>query len=550
MNSQKLKSGDLIEQRFRVKNLLGSGGFGSVWSAHDQETGADIAIKLLHPHLLHSPWILERFTREAEILSRFAHPRVARCIHAGTTDGNAYMCIELVQGASLHDVLLQSASAGRPIELSNIVKILEQLASALDYAHENGIIHRDLKPKNIMIAEQNNLLQAKLLDFGIAKILYDTAKDSTTVGRLLGSLLYLSPEQALSEAISPPSDIFSLATVAFELLTSRRTWAWDKANNPILISRQGIMKNEMNNHLSILSRIVSGTRPIAHRFRPELPTAASEVLIRALSAAPEDRYDTAGLFVAALKECIRDEQVRPVDLVGEDSLTHVVSQSAPGKEAGLVVPTEYEAKDFVPGGLPVTRSGRDKIAVPLNLDTPILSSSNQYESIQLQERKSLPQFIVLLIGLIIGISATYILVRPTPATSPQVNIAPKAPKNKLTAIDKPQQKVTPPKPKPETSKKPKSQKPTPKPLPKKTIEPVSPARVQVSPLDKAWASFQKAPEDLDKMDKFQRVLRKEIVTNIPKAERTSMLRCIKLAEFQASLEQFEECLKNYKQKLK
>ena len=98
MNNHKPKIGDLIEQRFLLETSLGSGGFGSVWSASDQETGKKVAIKLLHTQLLNSPWILERFIMEATILKRLSHPRVAHCLHAGTTSGVAYMCIELVHG--------------------------------------------------------------------------------------------------------------------------------------------------------------------------------------------------------------------------------------------------------------------------------------------------------------------------------------------------------------------------------------------------------------------------------------------------------------------
>jgi len=557
MSTDNVKPGDRLENRFLLQEKLGSGGFGAVWSAIDLQDNSTIAVKILHTNLVTSNWVLERFQTESDILTRFHHPRVAHCIYAGTSQGLAFMCMELVGGKALHDELAERSNRSEMFSIEEVSSVLDQIGATLDYAHSLGIVHRDLKPKNIMIMGQNDSIETKLLDFGIAKVLYDTATDATTVGRLLGSLLYLSPEQALCEGISHRADIFSLGTVIFELLTLRRAWAWDPQNDPLLIKSGAITKDEMNNHLSILKRIVSAPRPHASKYRSDLSPSISNVLLRALASDPQNRFESAGEFAAAFRGAARITSMTGADAIDESlpeaSLTHVVDPTRIS-DTSPVVPSDHDEKDLV--STRIRPSGEILHDSPVNLASNTPLDPERYASINVPQKAQLPQTLVLLIGLFIGVLVTYLLSRPPPnnAVPLAVTPAPVSTSRALTAVNKPLQekKTKAPEPTPAITPTPApAPAPTPKttarrdPSPAKTAAPKT-APNPFSSLDKALAAVRASPDDFDRIEKFGKRMRSAIKKKLTGQNQTSLLRRLELAELQANIDELEACLKDFK----
>ncbi len=299
--SGELREGQIVGGRFVVKRKLGQGGFGTVWLAADHRGGQDVALKVLHERFVANPWVLDRFRREGEVLTQLDHAGVARLVAASADTEGAYLAMEFVPGRSLDLEISDRALARSHYPLEEVARLLDSIAAAVQYAHSLSIVHRDLKPKNVQIRRDRGGLELKVLDFGVAKIIGDTGNDATTVGRLLGSLLYMSPEQAMSAPVDHRADIFSLGTLLFELLTLRRTWALDASMTPLWAIDQPIPKDQVNNHLSILRRIAQGPRPALCPLRPELPEVVEAVVLRALAIDPRERYASAAELADAFR---------------------------------------------------------------------------------------------------------------------------------------------------------------------------------------------------------------------------------------------------------
>ena len=210
--------GSLLAGRFRLTRLLGRGGMASVYRAEDESLGRLVAIKVF-PRELADGDDLQRQRDEIQVLAALNHPSLVTLFDASTDDdGNAFLVMELVDGTDLHSRL-----HGGPLRPGEVAIIGRNLADALAYVHAQGIIHRDIKPGNILLPErdtEHSGPEAKLADFGIARII-DGAR-LTATGTVLGTAGYFSPEQALGEAITPASDIYSLGLVLLECLTGER----------------------------------------------------------------------------------------------------------------------------------------------------------------------------------------------------------------------------------------------------------------------------------------------------------------------------------------
>jgi eukaryotic-like serine/threonine-protein kinase len=190
--------------RYRLDEELGRGGMAVVWAGEDETLGRRVALKLLSTHLADDPGFRERFLREARIAGRLQHPNLVRVFDiVELDDGVPCIVMELVEGGTVE---------GRPLSLAEAA----QIADGLAYAHANGVVHRDLKPSNVLCASDGTL---KLADFGIARALEDTRL--TLTGAVLGTLRYLSPEQAEGREPAPPADVYSLGVVLDELLAER-----------------------------------------------------------------------------------------------------------------------------------------------------------------------------------------------------------------------------------------------------------------------------------------------------------------------------------------
>ncbi len=308
MSATKYETGDLVGERFVLVEPLGQGAFGTVWRAADCENNASpCALKILFEKHRSDKKKVQRFLQEGKILARLDHPNIARPIAFSTGEEEAYVAMELVDGEPLYARLESQAREERPIPLEGVSWLADQLCAAVAYAHEQHVVHRDLKPRNVMVNRRGQRPFLKVLDFGIAKVTVGSEIDPTTVGRMLGSLMYVAPEQLRGEAIDHRADIFALGTMFFELLTARRAWARD-ANAEPLAWKLGVGDPKLNSHLAIARRITRDERPRPTSARPDLSDSVDDVIVRALAVDPRDRFPSAAQFGIALRAALAESK--------------------------------------------------------------------------------------------------------------------------------------------------------------------------------------------------------------------------------------------------
>lgn len=218
--------GQLIADRYRVVEPIGSGGMGSVYRAEHIHMRKSVAIKVLHRELTHLPEMVARFEREAIAAARISHPNVATGTDFGRLpDGSCYLVLEYVKGRSLRQLLNQRGA----LHAVRACHIAHQIALALGAAHDAGIVHRDLKPENVMLVDSaDGNPRVKVLDFGVAKIQMPEQSNQATLtrmGTVFGTPEYMSPEQALGQTADPRSDLYSLGIIIYEMLCGRTPFA-------------------------------------------------------------------------------------------------------------------------------------------------------------------------------------------------------------------------------------------------------------------------------------------------------------------------------------
>src|SRR5215831_2656843 len=196
--------------QYVITARLGTGGMATVYRARQESMGRDVAIKVIRPDLTEEPDFVARFEREARTVAALSHPHILKVFDFGQHDELVYLVMELLSGGSLADLIREG-----PLPINSITILLDQIASALDYAHRKGIVHRDLKPQNVLLDEANN---AHLTDFGIAKILGETA-GLTQSGVAMGTPAYMSPEQWQGQPLDARADVYALGIMLFEMLT-------------------------------------------------------------------------------------------------------------------------------------------------------------------------------------------------------------------------------------------------------------------------------------------------------------------------------------------
>ena len=257
---------------YNVLERIGRGGMATVFRAHHVGLDRYVAIKVLPDFFAEEEVYRERFQHEARSIGRLKHPNILEVFDFGQEDGVTYIVMELVEGGTLEDRI------GSPMELEDVVSILEPLAAALDYAHAHGILHRDIKPSNILLQTDGTPV---LADFGLARMAGSTRR-ITASGMVMGTPEYMSPEQAADESIGPASDRYSFAVVAYQMLTGRVPF---DAETPA----------------AVLLSHVTRPMPATVELRGELSAHLEDVLRRALAKRPEDRHPSTASFVAALK---------------------------------------------------------------------------------------------------------------------------------------------------------------------------------------------------------------------------------------------------------
>jgi eukaryotic-like serine/threonine-protein kinase len=249
-----------------------------------------VAIKRLHPQLAEDPLFRVRFIEEARLNARVLHPNVVQLLDVVEAEGELWLVMEYVDGETLHCLQSEVSAAGRLLPLDVVAGVVGGVLEGLHAAHETSdaagaplrIVHRDVSPQNIMISRSG---QVKVIDFGIAKATAPTAV--STLGRLVGKVSYMSPEQATGAAVDQRSDVFAAGVVLWETLTGKRLF------------RQG-----KQSHASILRDVLRKPVPAPSAYRKEIPSALDAVVLRALARNPNDRFGSAREFAQALQAAI------------------------------------------------------------------------------------------------------------------------------------------------------------------------------------------------------------------------------------------------------
>jgi serine/threonine protein kinase len=264
--------------RYVITGELGRGAMGVVYEAMDPLIGRSVAVKIIHlqlrPDSKEAEFMRDRLFREARAAGRLFHPGIVVILDVGQEGDIAFIAMERVDGTTLE----RTMASQKRLKLTDSLDILRQTAAALDYAHQNGVIHRDIKPANIMLHKGTTV---KVADFGIAKSM--STEHGTMAGLIMGTPSYMSPEQIEALPVDGRSDQFSLAVVAFELLSGNRPFQGDSL-------------------ATLAHMIVYGDRPSIQAIDPTLPPGLDEVLHRGLAKKPELRYESCTQFVAALDE--------------------------------------------------------------------------------------------------------------------------------------------------------------------------------------------------------------------------------------------------------
>ncbi|MER5792224.1 serine/threonine-protein kinase [Streptomyces sp. NPDC001980] len=252
----------LIAGRYRLETVIGRGAMGEVWRAYDEMLGRPVAVKLLLAQNT-DPTAAARFRLEAQTAGRLRHPHVVGVVDFGEQEGRLFLVMELVEGDSLHRVLAQAGY----LPAEDVARIAAQAAAGLAVAHEQGVVHRDIKPGNLLLDAVGSV---KIGDFGIARFTDDPGGGLTATGQIVGTSLYIAPERALGQPAGPPSDVYSLGCVLYQLLTGRVPFNADSA---IAV---------LHHHLD--------TPPVPPReLGIGLPPAFENYLLGLLAKRPEDR---------------------------------------------------------------------------------------------------------------------------------------------------------------------------------------------------------------------------------------------------------------------
>jgi eukaryotic-like serine/threonine-protein kinase len=268
---------------YEIVAAIGAGGMGEVYKARDPRLNRLVALKLLPASAANDTERRERFEREAQAVAALNHPGIVTIHSVEQADAQFFLTMELVDGRSLAEGM---APTGLPLD--RLLKIAISVADAMAAAHQKGVTHRDLKPANIMLGEGEHDGRVKVLDFGLAKLAdapaaamggttLPTALPTTPItgeGRILGTVAYMSPEQAEGKAIDARSDLFSLGVILYEMATGRRPFTGDTS-------------------ISIISSIVKDTPKSVTELNPALPRDLARIIRRALSKDLERRYQTA-----------------------------------------------------------------------------------------------------------------------------------------------------------------------------------------------------------------------------------------------------------------
>ncbi len=305
----------VLEERYLIERKLGQGGFGTVYLGSDNKiVSRKIVVKIMHRDGLTNDWRKKKFLQELEALGRINHPSVVGVLDYGeTSDGCPYLIMQYVEGVSLRSLLTSDG-----MSFGRVANLIKQIGKALSAAHQAGILHRDLKPENLMVQTVDDDEYVKVIDFGVAKVRNSLVDVSTTKDVAVGTIVYMSPEQLSAQTLTPASDVYALGVIAYEMLTGKRPI------NPA-------------SAYQLLEMQRSGVRVKPSDLRPGLTAKAEEVILKALSFNPEDRFQRASDFGNYLSSALLQDDEETLPSPRKNEMIDTPSSNEPTLETAHVL---------------------------------------------------------------------------------------------------------------------------------------------------------------------------------------------------------------------
>ncbi|NEK84877.1 Stk1 family PASTA domain-containing Ser/Thr kinase [Blastococcus saxobsidens] len=298
----------LLGERYEIGGVLGRGGMAEVHHGRDLRLGREVAVKVLRSDLARDPSFQVRFRREAQAAASLNHPAIVAVYDTGEdrtpAGATPYIVMEFVEGETLRDVLRREGVL--PIERA--MSLAADICGALDFSHRNGIVHRDVKPGNVMITPQGAV---KVMDFGIARAVSDSAATMTSTAAVIGTAQYLSPEQARGEGVDARSDVYSLGCLLYELVTGAPPFTGD---SPVSVAYQHVREDP---------RLPSS-------INRDVPPELDAILLKAMSKNPANRYQSAADMRNDLLRALAGQRVEATPVMGEDEKTAIIGAPVRG----------------------------------------------------------------------------------------------------------------------------------------------------------------------------------------------------------------------------
>ena len=304
--------GKRLDGRYSIESLVGVGGMANVYRGTDLKTGNQIAVKVLKDEFLDNEELVRRFKNESKAISILSHPNIVKVYDVSVTDKLQYIVMEYVDGITLKEYLKQR---GGTLTWKETVHFATQILSALQHAHSKGIIHRDVKPQNIMLLADGSI---KMMDFGIAR--FSRAQSQTVSDKAIGSVHYISPEQAKGERTDARTDIYSVGVMLYEMLSGRLPFDGDGAVSIAIM------------------QISEKPKPLAE-IAPQTPAGLRQITEKAMEKDPDKRYQSAQEMLAAIEEFKRNPSIqfayeyRSAEDNPERNINRVVSNTKPSPKS-------------------------------------------------------------------------------------------------------------------------------------------------------------------------------------------------------------------------
>ncbi|MCW2622812.1 MAG: pknB [Frankiales bacterium] len=298
----------VLGDRYEIGGVLGRGGMAEVHRGRDLRLGREVAVKVLRSDLARDPSFQVRFRREAQASASLNHPAIVAVYDTGedrtATGATPYIVMEYVEGETLRDVLRREG----PLPPERAMRLSADICGALDFSHRNGIVHRDVKPGNVMITPQGTV---KVMDFGIARAVSDSAATMTSTAAVIGTAQYLSPEQARGESVDARSDVYSMGCLLYELVAGEPPFTGD---SPVSVAYQHVREDPR----------------VPSTINPDIPAELDAILLKAISKNPANRYQSAADMRSDLLRALAGQRVEATPVMGDAEKTTILAATPGG----------------------------------------------------------------------------------------------------------------------------------------------------------------------------------------------------------------------------